>query len=133
HKAKPATAAQRLMQRSAASHRSAIWPQTRGARTDPMAAVDQINAVCRLVKLSDLRYGPNTGDHAPTMAYCKNIITDRRTGKASSFLASVNSVRLWYNTGDCLQMNNTRAPRPRWPPLSRDREQPTCFATCTRS
>src|SRR5262249_34481673 len=87
HKIRPAANAHALMHRSAASHRSAIWPQTIGASTEPKAAAEQIQAVSGLVSASDLRYGPNTGDHAPMIAYCRNIITDRRTGNAATFLA----------------------------------------------
>src|SRR5947209_7605014 len=81
HKPMPLTRAHRLMQRSIASQRSAIWPQINGASREPIAPVEDAQAVASAEKPRFFKYNEKTGTHAPMMANARKICTARRTRK----------------------------------------------------
>src|SRR5262249_16600166 len=85
----PHTNAQKLMQRSAATIRSAIWPHGKGASSAPSAEVAHAQAPSPGENAISLRINENNGPHAPGTAYCRNISTDNLARMSHSVVALV--------------------------------------------
>src|SRR5262249_2723611 len=74
----PLAKQQTLMHFSAASQRSAIWPQTMGPRIAPRALVAKIHADSCGEHSSCSKNGAHTGTHEPRIVKFKNINSERR-------------------------------------------------------